>query len=92
MLEKHMENNLTHIETEQDYNRCIYFEALELYLLVNGIKFRLINHYLPVYQFFEGWIHPFVAKLDNIQLLLLFPAGMLVPLRGAPTWRLHATL
>ena len=30
--------------SEKDYNRCIYFEALDL--LVNGIKSRLINQVL----------------------------------------------
>ena len=44
MLEKHIDGGQsdTHFPgTEQDDNRCIYFEALDL--LVNGMKSRLIN-------------------------------------------------
>ena len=44
MLEKRIDRREsdTHFPgTEQDYNRCVYFEALDL--LVNEIKSRLIN-------------------------------------------------
>ena len=44
MLEKHIDGGQSDAHfprTEQDYNRCIYFEALDL--LVNGMKSRLIN-------------------------------------------------
>ena len=62
MLEKHIDGGQcdAHFpETEQDYNRCIYFEALDL--LVNGMKSRLIN--LVIKSRSVASIH---AHLDNI--------------------------
>ena len=49
MLEKrtHGGQSVTHFPgSEKDFNRCIYFEALDL--LVNEIKSRLINQVLII--------------------------------------------
>ena len=47
--------------------------------------------YFNVCWFLEWWIHAFVAYIAN-WCFCWFPAAMLVPLRGVPTWLLHTKL
>ena len=63
MLEKHIDGGQSDAHfprtDEQDYNRCIYFEALDL--LVNGMKSRLINLVIK-----SSSVASIYAHLENI--------------------------